>query len=241
MFLAVLASFAIATDSGPMNEALAATEAPKTLRAAFRVELTSNRARRLYLFDPRLEPQDQWTLLEAWGEDDDLDQAGAAWGAEAAPDGRLFPDDLRASLGRTVTVDDLGQAWRVRFRHTPSENDTDLDIWAASRLEATAWLAPQEDRFLRIDYILPRPVAAPDGGKLTRYHQTYQLAVEPEWGMTYIASFDIRLQARAYLKTFSRSYSARIHSPEFFFASEQAELDFEQSRQTGAGGALAAR
>lgn len=231
----LLTSFTLATDSGHIDEALEATEAPNSLRAAFRVELTSDTARRLFLYDPRLEPEYRWTLLEASGEDPDLDEAGAAWGAEAAPDGRLFPDDLRASLGRTVTVDDLGQAWRVRFRHTPSANDTDLDVWAASRLQAAAWMEPEEDRFLRIDYWLPRPVSGPDGGRLTRYEQSYHLAVEPQWGLSYISGYSVALEAHAYVRRVRKSYFVRIVDPEFFFANEAAQIAFEATREADHG------
>ena len=129
-------AFPLITGTGPMNEALQATEAPEALRAAFTVEMTSAKASRTYTFDPREPDGRRWRLILASGEDSDLDQAAAAWGAEIAPDGRLFPDDLRASFGEEVFVDDLGPAWRLKFQHAPSANDNALDIWAAQRLQA---------------------------------------------------------------------------------------------------------
>ena len=144
-------AFPLVTGAGPMDSALRATEAPETLRAAFTVEMTSSKARRTYTFDPREPEGRRWRLVIAAGEDADLDQAAAAWGAEIAPDGRLFPDDLRASFGAQVDVDDLGPAWRLTFQHAPSANDTALDVWAMQRLRAEAWLEPMNGRFLRID------------------------------------------------------------------------------------------
>lgn len=233
MLLTILASFIIATGSGPMDAALRATEAPPTLRAAFTVEMVSARASRIYTYDPRLPRPERWQLTEAIGEDSELDEAAFDWASEAAPDGRLFPDDLRMSLGPQVEIEDLGQAWRVAFHHTPSANDGAFDIWAAKRLAATAWLEPTGDRFLRIDYSLPRPVRGPEGGRLTRYEQTYWLETEPEWGMSYVAAFQVEMEGRAAFRTIRRAYEARITKAEFFFASETAEKAFADLQQVG--------
>lgn len=241
MILAILSSFMLQTNSGPMDEALRATEAPPTFRAAFKVELTSEKAKRVFGFDPRLPMDERWFLIEAVGEDGDLDHAASAWGAEAAPDGRLFPDDLRASLGARVSVDDLGGAWRVSFHHSPSANDTEFDVWAAERLAATAWLEPSEDRFLRIDYTLPQPVRGPEGGRLTRFNQSYLLDQDPVWNMSFIRSFTFEMEARAAFRKIQRSYSARIMEPEFFFSSQAAQDEFEASRAMGFGVRSAAR
>jgi hypothetical protein len=230
MWLALLMAFTLVTGSGPMDSALAATEAPNTLRAAFTVELQSDQARRVYEFDPRKTGAERWKAVSWQGEDEWLEEVAAYWAAESAPDGRLFPDDLRASLGRSVQVDDRGQAWKLSFRHTPSSNDGEFDIWAAERLQATAWLDPVGERFLRIDYTLPRPIAGPEGGKLTRYDQSWLLRTEPRWGMSYVSGFSIELEARAAFRKIERRYSATIVNTEFFFASPQAQRDFEQSR-----------
>ncbi|MEM7330386.1 MAG: hypothetical protein AAF437_16710 [Pseudomonadota bacterium] len=224
----VLLSFAfpLVTGAGPMDSALRATEAPETLRAAFTVEMTSSKARRTYTFDPREPEARRWRLVVAAGEDADLDQAAAAWGAEIAPDGRLFPDDLRASLGARVLVDDLGPAWRLKFRHAPSANDSALDIWATQRLQAEAWLEPLDGRFLRIDYTLPRPVRGPQGGRLTRFQQSYLLNTEPEWGLTYISQFALNFEAKAPFRTIRQNYKAEITEATFFFASREMEQQF---------------
>lgn len=235
MLIALLASFTLLTGSGPMDDALRATEAPNTLRAAFTVVLASDRASRTFSFDPRRSPDERWQIVSATGEDGDLDQAAAAWGAESAPDGRLFPDDLRASLGAQVNVQDLGEAWRVQFRHAPSANDSEFDVWAAERLAATAWLEPTRDRFMRIDYALPRPVRGPDGGRLTRFNQTYLLEQDPVWNMSFVAAFSIDLEAKAAFQTIRRAYSARITDVEFFFANDAARQAFEASRRGPAG------
>ena len=136
-----------------------------------------------------------------------------------APDGRLFPDDLRASLGARVSVDDLGPAWRLSFQHAPSANDSALDVWATQRLQAVAWMEPTDGRFLRIDYALPRPVRGPKGGRLTRFEQSYLLETEPVWGLTYISQFQLRFEAKAAFKTIRQNYKAVITEATFFFAS----------------------
>lgn len=230
MFLNLLLNFILATGSGPMDSALQATEAPNTLRAAFTVELRSDAARRVYHFDPREKGDKRWQVIDWQGDDDELEAVGAAWAAEAAPDGRLFPDDLRASLGPQVQVDDKGWAWKMSFHHTPSSNDGEYDVWAASRLAATAWLDPVGERFLRIDYTLPHPVAGPEGGTLVRYDQSWFLRTEPHWGMSYVSGFSIDLEARAAFRTIHRRYSANIVKADFFFASKQAQDAFEASR-----------
>ena len=230
MWLALLMAFSLVTGTGPMDSALSATEAPKTLRAAFTVELESDRAKRVYAFDPRKAGAERWQVLDWQGEDDELEEVAANWAAEAAPDGRLFPDDLRASLGSSVQVDDRGHAWQISFRHTPSKNDGEFDVWAAERLQATAWLDPVGERFLRIDYSLPQPVAGPEGGRLTMYNQSYFLRTEPRWGMSYVSGFSVELEARAAFRKIERRYSATIVNAEFFFASVQAQRDFERGK-----------
>ena len=234
LFLLALA-FPLSTSTGPVDAALERAEAPNTLRAAFTVELSSQSAVRIFTYDPRLPEAERWQFVSAQGEDGDLDEVAAHWGAEASPDARLFPDDLRASLGRQVDAEDLGMAWRIDFRHIPSRNDGKYDVWAAERMKATAWLDPVGDRFLRIDYSLPRPVNGPDGGKIRRYDQSYYLETEPTYGMSFVSAFTIELEARAALKTFHRSYSARVLSAEFFFANDAAEQAFVEMRQIETG------
>lgn len=233
MSLLLSFAFPLVTGGGPMDAALRATEAPESLRAAFTVEMTSAKASRTYTFDPR-EPEDRrWRLVLASGEDGDLDQAGAAWGAEIAPDGRLFPDDLRASFGDTVHIDDFGSAWRLNFQHAPSANDSALDVWATQRLQAEAWMEPTKGRFLRIDYALPRPVRGPKGGRLTRFEQSYLLESDPEWGLTYVSQFALNFEAKAGFRTIRQNYSAVITEATFFFASPELEQQFVSAQLTG--------
>ncbi|MEP1142657.1 MAG: hypothetical protein ABJH52_02985 [Henriciella sp.] len=226
MSLFLSLAFPLITGAGPMDEALRATEAPDALRAAFSVEMTSAKASRTYTFDPRVPKGQRWQLVLAKGEDSDLDQAAAAWGAEIAPDGRLFPDDLRASLGKQVYVDDLGAAWRLKFQHAPSSNDNALDVWATQRLQAEAWLEPLNGNFLRIDYTLPSPVRGPNGGRLTKFEQSYLLDTEPEWGLTYISQFALKFEAKAPFRTIRQNYKAVITDATFFFASPDLEQQF---------------
>ena len=230
MLIAFLISLAMATGSGPMHAALEATEAPETFRAAFTVELISNTAHQTYAFDPRLPAGSRWITVERTGNDPELDQVAASWAAEAAPDGRLFPDDLRASLGPAVDVNTDGGFWRLSVRHHPNYNDTEFDVWAAERLRATAWLDPVGERFQRIDYTLPKPVKGPSGGKLTRYEQSYLLKTEPRWGFSYVSGFTIDLEAKAAFKRINRRFEARVTDAQFFFASAAAEAEYDSRR-----------
>lgn len=230
MLIAFLISLAMATGSGPMHAALEATEAPETLRAAFTVEISSNQARQTYYYDPRLAAGARWVTISRQGNDPELDQMAASWAAESAPDSRLFPDDLRASLGPSVEVNTDGDAWRLSFKHHPNYNDTEFDVWAAERLKATAWLDPVGERFQRIDYTLPKPVKGPSGGKLTRYDQSYLLKTEPQWGFSYVSGFTIDLEAKAAFKSIERRFEAKVTDASFFFASPSAEAAYDAQR-----------
>jgi len=222
----ILASLTMATGTGPMHAALEATEAPETLRAAFTVELSSSQARHVYAFDPRLEPGQRWQVVSRHGHDPELEAVAANWAAEAAPDGRLFPDQLRLCLGQRVDVNTDGAAWRIGFRHHTKHSDTEFDRWAAERLQATAWLDPVGERFLRIDYALPRPMNGPSGGRLLSYNQSYMLHTEPRWGFSYVRGFRIEAEARAAMRRIHRRYEAQITDVQFFFASPEAEEAF---------------
>lgn len=210
----------------PIEAALQASEAPKSVRIAFEVELKSDEAARIFKFDPRVEKGRRWQLIYADGEDAYLDEIGANWGGELAPDGRLFPDDLRASLGEDLTVEDLGAAWKLYFRHTPSGNDGAFDRWAAAQLKATAWLSPDAGRFVRIDYTLPAPVNGPEGGRLLSYNQSYVLEVDPVYQLSLITSFQLSLEARGVFRKERRSYTMQTRNVEVFFATPEAETRF---------------
>lgn len=237
MLLAIFMTLILATGEGPMHAALGATEAPPTLRAAFTVELRSAMAQQVVEYDPRRPLQDRWRVIIREGEDPELDAVAANWAADPSPDARLFADDLRSSLGRSVEVNTDGPAWRLSFQHQPNQNDTEFDVWAANRLRATAWLDPVGERFLQIDYKLPRPVSGPTGGKLTRYSQSYFLKTEPRWGLSYVSGFAIDLEARIALRRIQRQYSAEVTDIYLFFASTAAEEAFLAGQQvTGSSG-----
>ena len=226
MIPSILALFAFLQLADPVEAALRASEAPTSLRVAFDVELTSDAAVRVFRFDPRLDDGMRWALTYAAGEDGYLDEIAAAWGAEAAPDGRLFPDDLRASLGPSPQIEDLGAAWRLRFQHTPSANDTEFDVWAAERLDATAWVSPETGRFVRIEYNLPKPVNGPEGGKLLNYKQSYVLEEDPVFGISLITSFRLAFEARGLFRKERRSYAMQTRNLEAFFATPEDEALF---------------
>jgi hypothetical protein len=138
-----------------------------------------------------------------------------------------------ASLGPEVEVNTDGDAWRVSFRHHPNHNDSEFDVWAAEQLRATAWLDPVGERFQRIDYALPKPVKGPSGGRLLRYEQSYELKTEPRWGFSYVSGFTIDLEARAAFKRIERRYEARVTDVYFFFASTDAETEYDMSLHGG--------
>ena len=230
MWIALAAPFAIATESGPLGDALDATQAPNTLRAAFTVELRSGEDIRIFRFDPRLAPAERWSPVAEQGQNDELDEFAANWGSETAPDARLFPDDLRASFSRRVMAEDLGGAWRVRFDHRPSLSDSELDEWAAEHLRATVWIDPVSERFLRLDHDLPQPVDGPRGVRLVRYNQSYFIDTEPAYGLSYVSGLAVELEARAAFQSVRRAYTARILEVEFFFASAADQVEFEKQR-----------
>jgi len=221
----------------PIDAALEAADTPISIRAAFEVELKSDTGLRVFLYDPRLPEGETWQLKSAEGEDGYLDELAAHWGAEPAPDGRLLPDDLRASLGDDVTVDDLGAAWRLKFEHTPSANDEALDLWVGARVDATAWLSPENGQFLRIDYHLPRPVRDPEGGRILTYDQSYYLEPDPVYNLTMITAFSLSFSARAAFQTVRQSYSMRVLELEVFFATPEDEAAYLAGQtQTRIGG-----
>ena len=222
--------FPLITGFGPMDDALKATEPPKTVRVRFEVELSNGDALRRYRFDPTLTPEAQWQVLETVGDAEDLDEFGEDWAAEPAPDGRLIPDDLRASLGREVDIEDLGEAWRVSFSHAPSANDDAFDKWAIAQLQASAWIDPVSDRFLRIDYSLPEPVRGPEGGRLTRLDQSWFLETDPIYDLSLITAFSIDFEARAGFSKVSRSYKAKVTFAEILFSNTAAREQFMASQ-----------
>jgi hypothetical protein len=210
----------------PIEIALRATEAPKSVRVAFTVELRSAEAVRIFTYDPRLDEAQEWTLDLAEGEDGYLDEISATWGAEEAPDGRIFPDDLRASLGADLDIENLGQAWKLQFKHTPSANDGAFDIWAAEKLDATAWLSPDDNSFLRIDYTLPSPVRGPEGGWLFAYDQSYYLQNDPVYNLTLITAYTLKFVAGSAFGKQTQQYRMQVLSAEVFFATPEDEARF---------------
>jgi len=231
MLYALFLTFIVSAEDGLLDAALSAAEAPRTLRAAFTVELSSEAAEQTYSFDPRRPEGERWQLLARRGHDKALDEVAANWGADAAPDGWLFPDDLRASVSDTEVAEVLGPAWRIRYAHQLSPNDDSaLDEWAAERLTATAWIDPLSERFLRIDHELPAPVRGPSGGQLTRFQQTYLLETDPIYGLSYVSAFAVDLTARLGFRTFERRYEARLVEVDLFFASRAAEWEFLKAR-----------
>lgn len=239
--LAVL--FLMATTRDPLAGALEAADPPDSVRAAFVVELQDDEALRVLRYDPRYPMEDRWEELAREGQSRELDAAVADWQAQVSPDGRLFPDDLGASMGALVEVEDLGAAWRVHFTHLPSDNDGPLDRWAADHLSAVAWLEPTRDRFIRIEYVAHESFDYPGGGRVTAYEQSYQLDADPEFGFSFITGYRVKVEGSFALASISRDYRVKVRSVDIFFASEAEEKLYLSSLGTeGAplGGVFAA-
>ena len=213
---------------GPVDTAMNAAEAPSALRAAFTVELRSTTAHRVLSYDPRQTIGDRWQLVTRAGEDATLDAVAAEWRAEAAPDGRLFADNVRANIRSNATIDDFGSAWRVRFDHTPVDASPVHNIATSNGLLGEAWIEPSAGRLMRLDYRLQAPVRQTNGSELTEYSQSYILEAEPAWGLTYIAGYQVSLALDAQGERQSHSYRATIKDASFFFANPDQEDTFRQ-------------
>ncbi|WP_300376614.1 hypothetical protein [Henriciella sp.] len=239
--LVLALAFELSVQTGPIDRALQATEVPETFRAAFTVRLNSDNAMRELRFDPRLEEASQWQLVSSEGKDDDLDDAVSAWQDETVPDGRLFPGGLRGSLGNRVDVNDYGKAWRIEFQHIPYFNNDNVDSGFASHIDAALWMEPRTARVMRLDYSLPEPVRGPEGVRLVEFEQSFILESDPVWGLSYVSSFAVDIEAEGRYRRTERDYVAQVTSVEFFFSSPEAEARFKAQRQTGTGPDLAER
>lgn len=225
----IAAAFLISTVEDPIDSALMRAEPPASLRAAFTVELTDGETFREVRFDPRL-TDDRWSVTKTEGRSAELDYAVRQWGSQAAPDGWLFADDLRASMGRIVEADDVGEAWRLQFQHQPSDNDGPLDIWAAEHLAGVVWMEPVNAYFLRIDYTALEPFSAPNGGTVETYNHSYFLHQDPEFGISYITAFQMDVRGRFLTTDVAKSYGVRVTEIDLFFATTADEALFRQKR-----------
>jgi len=232
VFGLLAAAFLISTESAPLDGALARTEPPLSLRAAFTVELTDGEAYREVRFDPRNEDESQrWKVVVQTNKSKELDFAVTEWGKQEAPDGWLFPDDLRASMGTIVDADEIGAAWRVQFQHHTSSNDGPLDVWAAEHLAGYAWLEPVNAQFMRIDYRSFRPFTAPNGARIESYSHTYMMGQNSEFGITYVSAFKVDVKG-SFLKTrIDRAYRVHVKNVEFFFASKADEAKYREMKE----------
>ncbi|WP_084417833.1 hypothetical protein [Henriciella litoralis] len=234
LFATIIAiALQISAETGPVSDALKASEVPYTFRAAFTVELSSDSAYRTFSFDPRWPDGDRWRLIGGDGEDVALDAAASVWSHEASPDSRLFRNGLRAAMGQMIEAEDLGAVWRLSFSHVPDLANTDLTIWLADEVKANAWLDPATGRFLRLDYRLEAPVPGPGGGEITQFSRSYILETDPDWGYTYTSAFLVNDEMIAETGGVRRDYSAKITSVEFFYVRASGQhKDVVQPQET---------
>ncbi len=232
VFGLIAAAFLISTEAAPLDTALARSEPPISMRAAFTVEMTDGTAFREIHFDPRLPNEaERWSVVSSTGKSRELDLAVSEWGKQSSPDGWLFADDLRASMGSIVEAEDMGAAWRIHFQHHASENDGPLDVWAADHLAGSAWLEPVNSQFLRIDYTSFEPFDGPKGGKIESYSHSYMLGQDAEYGITYVSAFKVDVQGSFLNARIERAYRVKVKSVEFFFASKEEEARYRQQQK----------
>lgn len=229
IFELVSAAFLMSTGDDPLDTALTRAEPPLSLRAAFTVEMTDGEAYRQVHFDPR-DADQPWQVIVSEGKSRELDTAVSEWGEGIAPDGWLFADDLRASMGRIVDAEDMGAAWRIQFQHLPSDNDGPLDIWAARHLAGSAWLEPVGGYFLRIDYESFEPFNGPQGGKIDSYKHSYILQQDSEYGISYVTAYKVDIEGQYLGERIDRSYRVRISDVDFFFSSTAEEALFRSQQ-----------
>lgn len=229
VFGLVAMAFLMSTGDDPLDTALARTEPPISLRAAFTVELTDGEAYREIRYDPRL-IEAPWQVITSEGKSHELDLAVEEWGSDVSPDGWLFADDLRASMGRIVEAEDMGAAWLVHFQHQLSENDGPLDAWAAEHLAGSAWLEPVGGYFLRIDYDSFEAFDGPKGGQIESYSQNYLFRQDPEYGISYIWAYEVDMKGSYLGERIDRSYRMQVTDVKFFFASTREEALYRSRR-----------
>ena len=223
-------AFVIASSEPPVSEALAATKAPKTLRAAFTLEVTSGEALRIIRFDPRLTGPAMWQLTEAKGRDSDLDAVIEGWSSDTSADGLLFPDNLSERLGAFVDLQDAGAAWTVDFRPSVTVGDTSFDIQASQHLAGRVWLDPVSRRFVRVEYESVGRFRVDGVGRIDRLSQNYVLGQDRELGLSYVTAFELSFTAGRGPVTRSQTISARLLDVEFFFASPEALAAWQAER-----------
>jgi len=224
-------AFVIATTEPPVSEALAATEAPKTLRAAFTLEVTSGEALRVIRFDPRLTGPAMWQVTDSHGRDGDLDAVLEGWSRDTSMDGLLFPDNLSERLGALVELEDAGAAWTVDFRPAITDSDTGFDIEASQHLAGRVWLDPVSQRFVRVDYESVGRFRVDGVGRIDRLTQSYVLGQEPTLDLSYVTAFELSFTAGRGPVTRSQTISARLLDVKFFFASPEALAAWQATRK----------
>jgi len=223
-------AFVIATSEPPVSDALAATDSPKTLRAAFTLEVTSGEALRIIRFDPRLTGPAMWQLTEAKGRNDSLDGVLEGWSVDTSADGLLFPDNLSERLGAFVDLQDAGAAWTVDFRPAVTGGDTSFDIQASQHLAGRVWLDPMSRRFVRVEYESVGRFRVDGVGRIDRLSQNYVLGQDREFGLSYVTAFELSFTAGRGPVTRSQTISARLLDVEFFFASPEALAAWQAGR-----------
>lgn len=197
--------------------ALALTRPAQTLRLAFEVELASGRARRRFRFDPRLPTGRRVAMSGGTGQDDRLAALFAAWVAEPAPDGRLFPD----LLGERMTNPRRSMAANgdvvLAFAPTALPRDTGDLAFITDYLEGEAVLPFGAGGFSEIRYRLETPVRW-QGGVLQRNDHIYRLGHAPRFGLSFIEALRIEAVGQIAFQAFSQALTVQVLSIDPFFA-----------------------
>ena len=228
-------AFVMSTTQTPLSEALDATDAPDTLRAAFTLSVRSGDAVRTVRYDPRLAPGEVWTLSDPRGRSDELDIVLSEWRAVDSADAMIFPDDLRLRLGADVEVEDMGAAWALSFRPSLTVRDTVLDIRASEHLAGLVWVEPETERVVRIEYASTRPFDVRGLGRVDSLTQSYVLSYDERLGISFISAFDIAYSGSRGPISRSSRIEARLVDVEFFFSSPAAEVEWMKIREDKSG------
>ena len=223
-------AFVLSTVNGPLDEVLRATDAPNTLRAAFTLEVTSETATRIIVYDSRMPTGQDWSVTGRGGENEMLDLVIDGWRRDDSPDAMLFPDGLRARLGAEVEARDLGGAWEIGFLPALTARDTAIDVAASERLAGRLWLDPHGKRIVRLEFEADRPFDVEGLGRVTELSQTYVLAQDERYDASFVTAFRLSFEGQRWAVSRGQTIEARLLDVELFFASPDAERQWLASR-----------
>ena len=222
----ILGASAAAQMPSALDDAIAASEPPPTLRIAFLGRLQTQTAWRDIHYDARRPRGDRFSILRGEGEDAELDAIVQDWSADAAPDGRLWADQLRSRLakgGRATRQDGRMTAW---FAPATTVGDAPLDTWMASHLSGRLTL-DEDARFVeQIQFTAERAIDL-GGARVTEFAQVYDLDIAPIYDVAFVRRFTLQGEGWSGWRTEARVLRFELLEADFHMAT-----DAEQSLRT---------